>query len=66
MKEYAVYFEDRAGKHIVGRYRTQEAAEAATFGRLRSSLAFKNPASNIRVVVRDVSKWEIVEGARTP
>lgn len=64
MKEYAVYFEDRDGKHIVGKYRTKESAQAAAKSRDRMGRAFKNPASNIRVVVRDVTKWEIVEGVK--
>lgn len=63
MKEYAIYFEDRDGKHIVGRYRTQPAAQAAAKARDRMGRAFKNPASNIRVVVRDVTKWTLAEGA---
>ena len=63
MKEYAVYFEDRDGKHIVGKYRTKESAQAAAKSRERMGRAFKNPASNIRVVVRDVTKWTFAEGA---
>ena len=60
MKEYAVFFKDRDGDHISGRFNSIEIATAAARTRRR----LDRNVSDVRIVERNVTEWTFTKGGR--
>lgn len=60
MKEYAVYYKDRDGDHISGRFNSIELATAAARTRRR----LDRNVSDVRIVERNVTEWTFTKGGR--
>ena len=60
MKEYAVYYKDRDGDHITGRFNSIDIATAAARTRRR----LDRNITDVCVVERDVTEWTFTKGGR--